>query len=153
MVKPNYRKMKNVALVSLFVLFLFSCVTDNEVVFLENQFPQKWQLTEMTGQTPNSETTGAQMSWQEYYLLKADGTFTKAQIRNGVTTEASGTYSFETSFTSNEKYLILTYKTSNSIIGSCTSDLNELLWVKSNTDMISSWMACDGPGLKYERVE
>jgi hypothetical protein len=139
--------MKNLTLIGLLICTLYACKKDNE------QYPQKWQLISMSGQIPNSETVGTEMSWQEYYLLKANGTFIKSRKQDGVTTEASGTYSFKTSVSSNEKYLILTYGTFSSIIGSCTSDLTELMLVKSNTDMISSWMACDGPGLEYKREE
>jgi hypothetical protein len=94
------------------------------------------------------------MAWQEFYLLNSDGTFIKSRVLNGVTTEASGTFSFKT--VSDEKYLTLTYKTSNSIIGSCTpQSLKEELWTKITTTnrMMSAWAACDGPGLEYERTE
>jgi hypothetical protein len=94
---------------------------------------------------------GTAMTWQEYYLLNLDGTFIKSREQNGVLTEVSGKYSFESS--SNEKYLILTYSTTNSIIGSCTSDLTEALVFKSNNTLFSSWAACDGPALTYEKAE
>ena len=86
--------------------------------------------------------------------VNSDGTFIKSRVRNSVSTEASGTFSFET--VSGEKILTLTYKTSNSMIGSCTSQsLTESLWTKINNTnkMISRWAECDGPGLEYERVK
>ena len=108
----------------------------------------------MSGQTADSERKGTDMAWQEFYLLNSDGTFIKSRVRNSVSTEASGTFSFET--VSGEKFLTLTYKTSNSMIGSCTSQsLTESLWTKINNTnkMISRWAECDGPGLEYERVK
>ena len=94
------------------------------------------------------------MAWQEFYLLNSDGTFKKSRDQKGVLTEASGTFSFKT--VSDEKYLILTYKTNSPIIESCTSiALTESLWIKNNTTnkMIGGSAACDGPDLEYERTE
>jgi hypothetical protein len=34
---------------------------------------RKWILTD--GMTANSQTTGSDMEWQEFYLLNANGTF------------------------------------------------------------------------------
>ena len=105
----------------------------------------------MTGQIPNSETTGIDMEWQEFYLLNSDRTFIKSRERNGVLTEEPGSFSFED--LSDGKYLVLTYEADNDIIGNCTSDLKEVLMVKSETRMLSTWSACDGPGLEYKRIE
>jgi hypothetical protein len=33
----------------------------------------------MTGMTANSQTTGSDMEWQEFYLLNANGTFKKSR--------------------------------------------------------------------------
>jgi hypothetical protein len=33
----------------------------------------------MSGSIPNSETTGAAMEWQEFYLFNTNGTFTKSE--------------------------------------------------------------------------
>jgi hypothetical protein len=35
--------------------------------------------TQMTGMTANSQTTGSDMEWQEFYLLNANGTFKKSR--------------------------------------------------------------------------
>jgi arylsulfatase A-like enzyme len=39
----------------------------------------KWTLVSMSGSIPNSETTGAAMEWQEFYLFNTNGTFTKSE--------------------------------------------------------------------------
>jgi hypothetical protein len=147
--KPKYNNMKNVIFISLLVCIFLSCTKDDEFDF--EKYPQKWQLIKMTGQIPNSETTGADMEWQEFYLLNSDRTFIKSRERNGVLTEEPGTFSFED--LSDGKYLVLTYEADNDIIGNCTSDLKEVLMVKSETRMLSTWSACDGPGLEYKRIE
>jgi hypothetical protein len=40
----------------------------------------------MTGMTANSQTTGSDMEWQEFYLLNANGTFKKSR-KNGFVIE------------------------------------------------------------------
>ena len=149
--------MKNLTFICMVTFMLFSCSkikeTTIEKVF-ENEYPQKWQLIKMYGQIANSETKGTDMAWQEFYVLNSDGTFIKSRVLSGVTTEASGTFSFDPA--PNEKCLTLSFKTNSPIIGSCTSiALTESLCIKTNTKntMISSWAACDGPGLEYERIE
>jgi hypothetical protein len=147
--KLEFNKMKNLIFISLLVCTLLSCTKEDEFDF--EQYHQKWQLIKMTGQIPNSETTGIDMEWQEFYLLNSNSTFIKSRERNGVLTEESGNFSFED--LSDGKYLVLTYGSDNSIIGNCTSDLKEVLMVKSDTRMLGTWSACDGPGLEYKRIE
>lgn len=131
------------------VCTFLSCTKDDEFDF--EKYPQKWQLIKMSGQMPDSETTGNNMEWQEFYLLNSKGTFIKSRERDGVLTEEPGNFSFED--LSDGKFLVLTYETNNSIIGNCTSDLKEVLWVKSDTRMIGTWAECDGPGLEYQRIQ
>jgi len=149
MIKPKYNKMKNLIIISLLICTLFSCTKADE--FDIKQYPQKWQLIKMTGQIPNSETTGTNMEWQEFYLLNSDSTFIKSRERDGILTEEYGSFSFED--LSDGKYLVLTYETDNTIIGNCTSELKEVLVLESNKSLVGTWSACDGPGLEYERIK
>lgn len=143
--------------ITLLVLFtLFSCSDDesiDEVMFDSSQYPQKWELVKISAAMTNSEQTGNDMEWQEYYLLNSDSTFLRSRDRDGETIEKSGTFSFEVN-ESEELQLILTYNEANDLIGSCYgSNKEEELWVKSNTEMQNRWMECDGPGLHYKRIE
>ncbi len=140
--------MKNLSLISLLLCFVISCSKDQKVD--PNRYPQKWQLVKMTGQIPNAETTGDDMEWQEYYVLYSDRTFSKYRERDSVSTNASGTFVFNT--VSDATYLELHYGSGNDIIGSCTSDYTESLWLKSESELIGTWFYCDGPGLEYARV-
>jgi len=140
--------MKNLLIISLLLGSMFSCTKNQK--FDSKQYPQKWQLIKMTGQLPNSETTGTNMEWQEYYLLNSNGTFTKSREQQGILTKASGTYTFKN--LSDGTYLELTYESDNALIGSCISGLKESLWLKSGNRMMDTWSSCDGPGLEYERV-
>ncbi len=144
--------MKNLLYILLACTFFACSDSESEKKFDINVFPQKWKLVEMSGNIPNSTTTGADMGWQETYVLNADGTFLKSRVRDGVTTEASGTYTLQT-LSANENHLVLTYPTYSELIGSCTSRSGESLWMQTSTSMISSWAQCDGPGLKYERAD
>ena len=139
--------MKNLLLFLIGLWTISSCSKD----FDPDKFPQQWQLTSMSGQIPNSTTSGSDMEWQESYLLNPGGTFSKSRTRNGVLTEASGTFEFKDQ--TDGKYLELSYKSTSDIIGSCTSGLKETLWVRSDIKMSGTWSYCDGPGLEYERIK
>lgn len=128
---------------------LFSC-NNNDDNDTENELVGNWKLIQMTGSIPNSETSGAEMEWQETYVLNANGTFLKSRDRDGIRTEVSGTYNFINN--SNEPLIELNFDTESEIIGSCTSNMKETMNLQSETIFLSSWEACDGPGLKYEKI-
>jgi len=149
--------MKNSILISLLIFSVISCSKSEKSdsiqyhqVFDSNVFPQQWQLIKMTGDIPNSETTGASMDWQESYQLNSDGTFTKSRNRDGKLTEGTGTFVFQD--LSGGKYLELTYLSDTDIVGSCSGNRTEGLWLKSDK-LVGTWSYCDGPGLEYERVK
>lgn len=97
------------------------------------------------------ESSGADMDWQEWYLLNPDKTFTKTRSWDDTLIEERGTYSSMTLM--DGKFLELTYPVHNELIGNCTDDLIETLVLKSEKEMISIWVACEGPGLLYEKTE
>ena len=86
--------------------------------------------------TPTIIATGSEMEWQETYTLNSDGTFTKSRNRDGIITDASGTFVFKE--ISNEKYFELSFVTGISILTSCTPG-KEMLWVKSQTKLLGTW--------------
>ncbi len=95
--------------------------------------------------------TGSEMAWQEHYLLYADNTFIKVRKQKKVISKEAGTYSYIV--LSDSKYLELSYKTDNKLIGNCTNETKELLFLDSENTMIGTWWACDGPGLVYKKVQ
>ena len=141
--------MKNQIL--LLIVILCSCNTNNDSINVESEIVGTWKLIQMTGNIPNSETTGAEMEWQETYQLHTNGTFQKSRVQNGAVTEASGTYNLTHNF--NEQVLELDFNSESEIIGSCVSNTKETMIFQSETIFFSSWNACDGPGLKYEKIE
>ena len=129
--------------------FLSACTKDNDPT--PETEGEQWQLVKMWGQIPNSETTGEDMEWQESYFLLDNGEFLKSRTQNGVEKEARGKASFEE--LSDGMYLVLEYEENNDLIGNCFGDLREELFLESEDKLISTWQACDGPGLEYEKVE
>lgn len=128
---------------------LFSCIDD--VDNMEDQYPQEWQLVRMTGSLNTYEKSGRYLEWQEFYLFKADGTFLKSRLQGGVRTSVTGTFVKEE--TEDEHLLILTFDEASEIISGCDPELKETLILLSSSLLISSWPACDGPGLEYLRVQ
>ena len=143
--------MKKQILFLMIIGILFSWNKNDDEINLETEIIGNWKLIQMTGSIPNSETSGNEMEWQETYQLNPDGTFLKSRDRNGIITDASGTYNFINN--SNEPLIELNFDTESVIIGSCTSNTKETMSIQSETIFLSSWNACDGPGLKYEKID
>lgn len=134
--------MKKLINLLLVISMMYSCSKDDEKNI------QRWDLVRMAGQIENSETTGKNMSWQEFYVFKNDGTFIKSRDRNGIITTASGSF---TKVTRDEgTFLELKFKSGFEIIGSCYANEIETLWLKTNDLLVNTWSQCDGPGLEYE---
>jgi hypothetical protein len=142
--------MKRLTFIVAFLCVFYSCTKDS-VETVTTDYHGKWALIKMSGSIPNSEALGADMEWQEFYLFKNDGTFTKSRVRNEVKTTFSGTYTIKNS--PNTRYLELTYPNDNETIGNCTGDLIEDLCFTANNTLSSTWSACDGPGLEYQKVD
>ncbi|PTX15139.1 hypothetical protein C8N40_10826 [Pontibacter mucosus] len=154
--------MNKLLLLPLLVLILFSCSQKDELDSMNREESthqalsnikqaQKWQLVQMSGQIRNSVQKGADMPWQEHYVLNPDGSFSKVRQKGDETTAATGVYTYHS--TAGEQYLELTYQSLNTIIGSCdAAGLKETLMVHKD-GLQSSWWACDGPGLWYEQVK
>ncbi|MBC5995009.1 hypothetical protein [Pontibacter cellulosilyticus] len=149
--------MKNLLLALLLLYAVTSCSKEAELdttptEFSADQYPQKWQLVSMTGNIANMPAqTGAAMAWQEYYIIKANGTFCKTREHAGITTSASGTYKIDA--TTDMNYLKLTYENDSDIIGNCIVEPTETLQFQSEiTLVLGEWSMCDGPRLEYKRV-
>lgn len=152
--------MKSLFTFIILLSFLISC--SNEVVVKETtetesfteHYTQKWKLVKMTGDMINSETTGNDMAWQEYYIFNSNSSFFRSRTRDGVTTEISGTFKYERGKDANQTdFLTLTYPTESTLIGNCTGDLTETLMFTIDKKLSGTWNYCDGPGLIYEWIE
>ena len=141
---------KSILLLGLFI-FIFNCNNSGDVDDIDRfDITGTWKLVEMNGSLPNSTTTGPDMEWQETYVLNGTGTFTKTREHEGETISAIGTYSLLEG--NNEMQLQLEFLENSSIIGSCYADNSETMTFESEEVFFSTWQACDGPGLIYEKV-
>lgn len=146
--------MKKLILLVLATCTLLSCSTDEpevDKVFDADKYPQKWKLVKITGSWSNSVSTGSNMDWQEHYILKSDGTFTKHREQDGASFDVSGTFSIVEN--SEAKFIELVHEVNNEIIVNCYSDESESLRLKSGINLINTAHACDWPKLEYKRVE
>lgn len=140
--------MKHLSL--LLCLLILSCTDEDHLVF-DGNTDQEWRLVSMSG-SDGSVAKGAEMEWQETYRFGADGTFTKTRTANGETLFGSGR--FERAEANNEQLVELAYSEANAIVGSCLGQESETLILDDNNARLrSTWLACDGPGLIYERVD
>lgn len=145
--------MKKLSLIVFATIGILCSCTDNDTTKSKEgseYVGKKWKLVKMTGNTPNSETTGEDMNWQEYYTFYEDSTFIKSRTYEGKTTEASGTYSFVTE--GDENFIKLVYPEDHELIGNCFNTPEELLWIFPDK-LKGIWEMCDGPGLIYEREQ
>lgn len=136
-------------------LFLTSCSKEEPGMealgFSATQFPQKWILVKMTGNSVETPAyTGENMYWQENYVFNADGSFLKTRIKNGESTTAEGNYTVS----EEDQTFILNHHNRNPLIGNCNMGNTEYLsFDKNRVNLLSNWWACDGPGLFYKRIE
>lgn len=148
--------MKNPAILVILIFILSSCSKDDEIA--ENEFLGEWELVKTTGQFSGSERTGAEMDWQESYILRPNGTFTKKRVRENETYLAGGTYIIHheenTYGQSGIASISMVYGFDNQIIATCYSDkLQEELYFSSDQLMESTWKQCDRLGLEYSKKE
>lgn len=138
---------------SIFILGLFliisSCNKDSAKSIFQ-KYEGRWNLTKMSGNTPNSETTGAEMEWQESYIFYSNGSFLKSREQNGMVSISSGDY---TAAKSEEGIVLeLLHDADNNIIGSCLGNKKEVLFLENKLVLRNTWNQCDGPGLEYEKA-
>ena len=148
--------MKKIYFFIFIITLLCSCSEDENSQIDETllQFEnQKWELFRTTGNVANSERTGEDMEWQEYYFFKLDGTFEKVREIEGLVSKATGSFEVIEYNNDDADYLELTYESGLELIGSCTGDLKEVLVYRTSTIVSNTWFACDGPGLDYMLVD
>ncbi|WP_111708449.1 hypothetical protein [Lutibacter citreus] len=138
--------MKNYIWIALIIGLFISCDSNEE---LEND-TIIYGLVKMSGRTIDSETTGAEMEWQENICFYSDGTFKKLRIIDDEIIEASGTYI--NIVIDNEEFYELTYNSDNTLIASCLGGLKEQLKVINSFSLKGTWSYCDGPSLEYNQM-
>lgn len=132
---------------------LMACNSKEEVdenLAFDISINQQWKLTKMTGGLSGTEAVGDEMEWQETYFFNTDLSFSKTRVSDGTSIRATGTFEIEEK--GNELLLQLRYPEESTIAGSCFGQEIEVLVVRNQQKSLeSTWLACDGPGLFYER--
>lgn len=148
--------MKKILLLLVLLASIYSCTKESDDVAANLDYSGKWVLIKMTGSWTGSVDTGSEMAWQETYIINDDDTFTKTRVTEDTTIIVSGTYSFAEDGLLDEsesnvlRYINFIHDTDNNIIGSCYSKrTTENLYFNADNKLISTWEACDGPGLEY----
>ncbi|MBE8724605.1 hypothetical protein [Flavobacterium hungaricum] len=138
-------------IVSLFILFLtlVSCSSDEAIATGDVDFFGNWNLTKMSSAFTPAISFSDGLEWEESYDFNENGTFTKTRLRDNKSITVSGTYKVTT--TQNEVQFELTYEKDNDIIGTCSKDSKEILYINSSRKLYSTWQNCDGPELVYEK--
>lgn len=132
-------------------LFLFVCCVDTDDEILTDSVFGKWKLVRMSASLIGSESTGDNMDWQEFYIFNTDSTFFRSQTKNGATIEENGIFSSKV-LVNDRPYLSLNYPKDRKLAGSCYGNDKEELVFSLKDVLSSTWQACDGPGLDYQKV-
>lgn len=148
--------MKKAILILVVLTTIYSCTKESDDGQTTLEYTGKWELVKITSSWEGSETTGSDMEWQETYDIHEDETFTKTRTRGDSTIIVSGTYTYTEEGLLDESksdvviYIEFLHNTDNDIIGTCYSrSTTENLYFTYNNKLISTWNACDGPGLEY----
>ena len=143
------KKMKNLFAI-IIVVFLFTCCSNDDEIDT-SLLPHKFVMVAMASIGPDSERTGEDMDWQEYYIFDSDSTFLKSRTEGDKTMEEEGVY--KTKIKIDGEYMILSYPKESEIIGSCEHLPSETLFIIDRDHLRNTWGACDGPVLTYKRVD
>ncbi len=134
----------------LLLTIIASCTTKSSEEIFDTDISGTWELTRMTGSFKGSETQGSDMDWQESYRFNTNATYTKTRHRGGETFTATGRFSYiedeEVEF-----LYTLTYGSESIIIGNCSGNKSESLYIINGT-LHNTWNMCDGPGLEYKKI-
>lgn len=144
--------MKKLLLFLLAPIVLFSCKEDTDPV---QTLVGDWELVAQTNSWNGTTKVGAEMSYQQTYKFRSDGTFTKIKKMDGQTLEAKGDYTTEpvggTASTSERLRVSLNFAEGDEIAGDCYGPNFENLVLRQNSQLTNTWSQCDGPGLTYEK--
>jgi hypothetical protein len=143
--------MKKLGILLMLIVGIVSCSNDKDENNAPADYYGTWQLTVMNRNKNPAANSISVLEWQEAYILTPNGTFSKIRVKDGKTIKESGT--FVMNKTLDQTQFELTYDTQNEIIGSCSSNLKENLYIINSVGkLFSTWGNCDGPLLTYERM-
>lgn len=143
--------MKKIGILLILIITLVSCSSDEAVATGDVDYFGNWELTKMSSAFTPAISFSNALEWKESYDFNENGTFTKTRLRDNKSITVSGTY--VVTKTPNEIQFELTYEKDNDIIGSCSAEPKEILFINSSKKLFSTWQNCDGPELEYEKTK
>ncbi|MBZ4035212.1 hypothetical protein K6T82_10565 [Flavobacterium sp. 17A] len=142
--------MKKITFLVLLLIATVSCSNDDNDNNKEIYFG-KWTLTFMSRNNSPLANSIPVIEWQETYNFSSKGKFAKTRTKDGKTKTVVGTYSVNK--VEDRIELKLKYTAQNDIIGTCSSDLTENLFILNNTGTLyNGWSLCKGPQIAYEKI-
>ena len=144
-------------IIPLLALLTIICSCSAEKTDLSVNYEGKWKLTRVISNF-SSDKTGIEPEYEEFYVLKADSSFTKTRILEDEILTGSGTYVVPENDPvigggPNRVTVEFTYNANSPIIANCTTSFTEILYLKSNVILMSTWQACDGRTLEYRKID
>ena len=136
--------------VLLVCMCFFACSDsdDSGNVFNIDSFPQRWELTTMTGSIRGAVFEGDQLPWQESINLKGDGSFIKVRLIDNQTLQGAGIFVF--SEENDQMFLTLEFDSETELIESCSREKITESFLMPTANLLNGGSApCDGPGLFY----
>jgi len=104
---------------------------------------------------PGEEPGVGASVWEESYVFRPDGTFTKTRTIDDNVSEATGTYAVSAPEPASEtvKFNVeLAFETGAGLVGDCTPGTESLI-VNRNQELHNTWPACNGPAITYIKVD
>lgn len=139
------------SVVFLLYFLLLGCSPSEDRNTLPEGLPQLWKLTSMNLGLSGEVLTGDEVPYSQTIALSADSTFTKTRLQDDETLLAKGTFSYTER--DGEQYIVFLNSENNDLIGNCNRSLEEWFLFTSETVFYGGGLACDRPGLGYERTE
>ncbi|QCK16831.1 hypothetical protein [Mangrovivirga cuniculi] len=136
---------RNILLLSMFIVFS-GCVKEEIIYECEAPIEGKWMLTKVFIGWSETELTGEDIGYEEYYIFNSDGSFSKTNISEEGSKSVNGIYSEIETTDGNQ--LKLEYPEDHELIENCTGDPIEVLTILTN-ELKGGSAPCDGPDLYY----
>jgi hypothetical protein len=137
-------------------LVIGSCSDDDMVKsqeFSTSDLPQTWELYFLTTGLSGESLEGDEISFEETYVFRQDGTFSKSYKSESFQGTGQGTFIVEE--TGDGELIRLSYDSQVGELSQCSRENRETINISEDRTTLRN-VACiafDGPGLYYQRID
>jgi hypothetical protein len=137
-------------------LVIGSCSDDDMVKsqeFSTSDLPQTWELYFLTTGLSGESLEGDEISFEETYVFRQDGTFSKSYKSDSFQGAGKGTFIVEE--TGDGELIRLSYDSEIGELSQCSRENLETINISEDSTTLRN-VACiafDGPGLYYQRID